>query len=146
MKVLVDTSIWSLALRRRAEDLNQPERSLLNEWTELVKDGRAEIIGLIRQELLSGIKTNAQFEELRRTLRAFADEPVDIEDHEAAARASNICRAKGIAASVVDILICVVAQRRGLAVFTIDPDFEKYARELPLKLYPVRGDAREPTV
>ena len=135
MKVLVDSSIWSLALRRKARDLNSREQLLVRELTGLVSDGRAGIIGLIRQELLSGIKTQAHFEELRKTLSAFPDELVNTEDHEAAAKAGNACRAKGIAVSVVDILICAVAQRRGMAIFTTDPDFENYARELPLKLH-----------
>jgi predicted nucleic acid-binding protein len=123
VSVLVDTSVWSLALRRKAGDLNDRERLVVRELTGLVKDDRAKIIGLIRQEVLSGIKAEAQFERLRGTLGAFRDEPVDTEDHEAAAKAANQCRAKGITVSVVDILICVVAQRRGLAIFTTDPDF-----------------------
>jgi predicted nucleic acid-binding protein len=135
MNVLVDTSVWSLALRRTARDLNRRERRLVGELSELVRDGRAAIIGLIRQELLSGIKTQAQFEELRKTLSAFPDEPVETGDHEAAAKASNVCRARGIAVSVVDMLICAVAQRRSMAIFTTDADFESYARALTLNLH-----------
>jgi predicted nucleic acid-binding protein len=135
MNVLVDTSIWSLALRRSPRNLNGRERLLVRELAELVGNGRAAIIGLIRQELLSGIKTPGQFEELRKTLGAFRDEPVDTADHEAAAKAANACRAKGIAVSVVDMLICAVARRRGMAIFTTDRDFENYARELTLKLH-----------
>lgn len=137
MNVLVDTSIWSLALRRQVRNLNHRERILVEELSDLITDGRARIIGLIRQELLSGIKSSAQFDELRKTLSAFRDEPVETADHEAAAKASNDCRAKGIAISVVDILICAIAHRRGMAVFTTDPDFERYAQALTLKLHPV---------
>ncbi|HEY6340426.1 MAG TPA: PIN domain-containing protein [Bryobacteraceae bacterium] len=139
MNVLVDTSVWSLALRRKAGDLNSQERLLVDEWTRLVAEGRARIIGLVRREALSGIKTDAQFEALRDSLRAFADEPVDSEDHETAAQAYNSCRSKGIAVSLTDMLICAVAQRRGMAIFTTDPDFEKYAQVLPLKLHVVSG-------
>jgi predicted nucleic acid-binding protein len=135
MSVLVDTSVWSLALRRRPRDLSNGERAVVREFTGLVHDGRARIIGLIRQEVLSGIKTSSQFEELRQTLSAFRDEPVDTADHEAAAKAGNDCRTKGIAVSLVDILICAIAQRRGLAIFSTDPDFKNYARVLPLKLH-----------
>jgi predicted nucleic acid-binding protein len=122
-------------LRRTPRSLNGRERLLVRELAELVRDGRAGIIGLIRQELLSGIKTPPQFEELRKALGAFRDEPVDTADHEAAAKASNDCRAKGIAVSVVDMLICAVARRRGMAIFTTDRDFENYARALTLKLH-----------
>ncbi len=137
MNVLVDTSVWSLALRRKHRDLNSKERQLVQELRELIQDGRAGIIGLIRQELLSGIKNSGQFEALRKTLSSFQDEPITTEDHEAAAKASNDCRAKGIAISVVDILICAVAQRRGMAVFTTDPDFERYSRGLDLRLHSI---------
>lgn len=142
MKVLVDTSIWSLALRRKDHDLNREERLLVWELTELIREGRAGIIGLIRQELLSGIKTHVQFEKLRTALRAFPDEPVNIEDHEAAAKAGNACRAKGIAIQIVDILICAVAHRRGMTIFTTDPDFQNYKRELPLNLHSPRKEHR----
>jgi predicted nucleic acid-binding protein len=142
MDILVDTSVWSLALRRRARDLNSREQLLVRELTELVRDGRARIIGLIRQELLSGVRTQAQFQELRQTLSAFRDEPVSTENHEAAAKASNICRAKGIAASVVDMLICAISLQRGMAIFTTDPDFESYSRELNLRLHSAAINAR----
>ncbi|HEY7306953.1 MAG TPA: PIN domain-containing protein [Bryobacteraceae bacterium] len=141
MRVLVDTSVWSLALRRRQCDLNARENLLVGRLTELVQEGRAGIIGLIRQELLSGIKSSTQFENLRKTLRAFSDEPVGTEDHEAAARASNACRVKGIAATATDMLICAVAHRRGMSIFTIDPDFDRYAHCLPVNLHPARDDA-----
>jgi len=137
MMVLVDTSVWSLALQRRSQDLNRQERMLVEELADLVRDGRACMIGLIRQDLLSGIKTEVQFEKLRATLSAFPDEVVDTGDYEAAAKASNVCRARGIAESVVDMLICAVADRRGMAIFTADPDFAHYARELNLKLHSV---------
>jgi predicted nucleic acid-binding protein len=135
VNVLVDTSIWSLALRRKPGDLNLHERLLVGEWAELVRQGRARIIGLVRQEALSGIKTQAQFERLRQSLAAFRDEPVSTADHEAAAKAANDCQARGIAFSAVDMLICAVALRRGMSIFTTDPDFEKYARVLTLKLH-----------
>jgi predicted nucleic acid-binding protein len=139
MNVLVDTSIWFLALRRRSVNLNSRERLLVEELSDLVKDGRAHIIGLIRQELLSGIQSGAQFDKLQRTLSAFRDEPVDAGDHEAAAKASNDCRARGVAVSVVDILICAVAQRRRMAVFAADQDFEMYAGVLTLQLHSLRN-------
>ena len=137
MNVLVDTSIWSLALRRKDHDLSAGERALVDELVELIRDGRAKLMGLVRQELLSGIKTTAQFEKLREVLRSFPDEPVSTEDHEAAAKASTDCRVKGIIVSAVDILICAVALQHDLIIFTTDADFKNYARVLPLKFHSV---------
>ncbi len=138
MNVLVDTSIWSLALRRKAQDLNPAERAAVAELTSLIQEGRARIIGLVRQELLSGIKTSSQYEKLRAVLRSFPDEPVATADYEAAARAGNECRARGVAISVSDILICAIAIARDWSIFAADPDFKAYAKILPLKLHTPR--------
>jgi predicted nucleic acid-binding protein len=138
VNVLVDTSIWSLALRRKAQDLNPAERAAVAELTDLIKEGRARIIGLVRQELLSGIKTSTQYEKLRAVLRSFPDEPVATTDYEAAAKAGNKCRAAGVAVSVSDILICAIAITRDWSIFAADPDFKAYARILPSKLHTLR--------
>ena len=138
MNALVDTSIWSLALRRKAHDLNPGERAAVAELTNLIKEGRARIIGLVRQELLSGIKTSSQYEKLRDVLRSFPDEPVATADYEAAAKAGNDCRARGVAVSVSDIQICTIAIARDWSIFATDPDFKAYARILPLKLHTPR--------
>jgi hypothetical protein len=135
MKALVNTSVWSLALRRKREVLNSAEKSLVAELTALIKEGRAGIIGLIRQELLSGLKSVEQYEKLRTHLRSFPDEVLDTTDHEEAAKAGNECRTKGIAVSVVDALLCAVAMKRDWTIFTTDPDFRNYARVLPIKLH-----------
>ncbi len=94
MNVLVDTSIWSLALRRKAQNLNAAEAATVSELTNLIDEGRARIIGLVRQELLSGIKVFSQFEKLRAILRSFPDEPVDTSDYEFAAKAATSAEPK----------------------------------------------------
>lgn len=96
--VLVDISVWSLALRRKAHELGPEEAEIATELTELITAGRARLIGMVRQELLSGIKTPEQYEKLRKILLAYPDEPVNIEDFEAAAKAHNQCRAHGSSA------------------------------------------------
>jgi len=138
MNVLIDTSVFSLALRRKNEGLSTNERLLVAELAELIREGRAQMIGLVRQELLSGIKTTEQYEKLRVHLRSFPDEVVDTSDYEEAAKSGNRCRAKGVAVSIVDILLCVIAIQRQWAIFTTDPDFSSYARVLPLRIHTPR--------
>lgn len=138
MNILVDTSVWSLALRRKSENLSAAERSLVAELSELIREGRACIIGLIRQELLSGIRTAEHFEKLRLHLRSFPDEPIATSDHEEAAKAGNQCRGKGIVVSIVDVLLCAAAMTRGWAIFTTDPDFTGYAKVLPITIHAPR--------
>lgn len=130
MNVLVDTPVWSAALRRTVPD---PSHSAA--LAELVRQGRAEMIGAVRQELLSGIRQPPQFERLRNHLRAFPDLPIASGDYEQAAEFFNTCRRHGIQGSNTDYLLCAVAVRRGFALYTTDADFERYARHVPLTLY-----------
>lgn len=138
MIVVVDTTIWSLALRRRSTDLAADERRLVAEWAELVREGRVGLLGIVRQEVLSGIPDGAASRRLRDVLRAFPDVDVGTVDHESAAEAFNRCRAKGVAGSPVELLICAVAIRLEAPVFTTDADFAGYARHLSIRLHAPR--------
>ena len=137
MKVLVDTSVWSLVLRRA----KRVDETTTGELRELVQEGRVLMLGAIRQELLSGIKARTHYELLRDHLRAFPDITPDVEDYEEAADAFNLCREKGIQGSNTDFLICAVAQRRDASIYTVDGDFQHFAKVLPLALHtpPPRG-------
>jgi predicted nucleic acid-binding protein len=135
MMVLVDTSVWSLALRRKQSDLSPREQALKCALQELVVDGRAQIVGPVRQELLSGIRAEGTFRRVRDALRAFDEPHLRVQDYEEAARMSNICRARGIAGSAIDFLICAMAHLRNWEVFTTDRDFARYSKLLPLRLY-----------
>ena len=137
MLVLVDTPIWSLALRSKSEDLNRRELSLTQALEELVRDGRAQLIGVVRQELLSGIRDPQRFEKLRTYLRAFDDPALAAGDYETAAAMHNRCRGRGVTGSAIDFLLCAVAELRHWQIFTTDKDFEYYRRVLGVKLYVV---------
>jgi len=138
VKVLVDTTLWSLALRRRRR--KPVEQVLVDELAELVKELRAVLIGPIRQEVLSGIPDLGQFETVRRHLAAFDDLPIDGQDYEEAARLFNARRAKSVQGSHVDFLICAVAMRNSASVFTTDRDFTRYAQHMDLRLHEPRRD------
>lgn len=135
MRVLVDTTIWSLALRRRPAGRNPDETRLVEAWEELIADGRVVFLGLIRQEILSGIANEIQFERLRDALAAFPDEVILTADHVRAAGQFNRCRTAGVTGSPVDFLICAVSERLAVPIFTTDRDFERFARHLPIRLF-----------
>lgn len=135
MRTLVDTSLWSLALRRKAQDLNSQEQVQVRKITELITDDQAVIIGPVRQELLTGIKDRKVFERLRGYLRYFNDEPLITLDYEEAASQRNQCLSVGISGSPVDYLICAVSIRLDLPIFTSDKDFLNYAKHIPISLY-----------
>lgn len=134
MNVLVDTSVWSLALRR-AKRVDQAASSELG---ELIQEGRVVMVGAIRQELLSGIKLSMQFDSLREHLRAFPDLELERGDYEEAAQAFNRCRERGVQGSNTDFLLCAIALRRELAIYTTDGDFKHYAKVLGLTLHEPR--------
>jgi predicted nucleic acid-binding protein len=140
VSVLVDTTIWSLALRRRSGDLNATEARLVAEWSALVCDGRPILIGPIRQELLSGIRDHRMFERLRRSLGAFFHASIRSMDYDQAAALFNQCRSRGVAATSVDMLICAVSRRLKVSLFTIDSDFGRYAACFQLQLYQPAGE------
>jgi predicted nucleic acid-binding protein len=133
--VLVDTTIWSLALRRDDTRLSDLERKKKVSLHELISHHNAQMIGPIRQEILSGIRHADQFSRIRRQLSAFADEPLQMADFELAAEFSNLALDKGIAGSNVDFLICSVAASRSWKIFTDDGDFVRYSQFLPVALF-----------
>jgi predicted nucleic acid-binding protein len=141
VQVLVDTSVWSLALRRPQTAGKHPEQSdaafasAIAQLRDLIEDGRACIIGAIRQELLSGIKHREQFTSLQTKLRAFEDIALEQQDHERAAEFFNLCRSEGIQGSNTDFLICAAASSRKLPILTTDADFKRYAQHLPIQLF-----------
>lgn len=133
MEVLVDTSIWSLALRRNKQKVIG--NVLVGQFSELINETRVRIIGPIRQELLSGIAEEQQYQKLKKHLEAFEDLPIISINYERAAEMHNQCRRRGVNGSHVDFLICSVAEHYNLAIFTNDKDFVHYAKHLPITLY-----------
>jgi Predicted nucleic acid-binding protein, contains PIN domain len=135
VKVLVDTSIWSLAFRRKKESKALRHQIIINELKELINETRAVIIGPIRQEILSGISDEKQYLSLKEKLKAFDDVGIKQSDFELAAELYNICRKKGIQGSHIDFLICAVALQNNFLVFTDDKDFDLYSKILAIKVH-----------
>jgi len=132
MRVLVDTSVWSLALRRSIFD---PENPAVKMLTQLIQECRAVMTGAVRQELLSGIQNRAQFERLRDKLRTFPDLPPEVEDFELAAEFYNTCRAIGVQGSNTDFLLCALAQRHKITLLSTDKDFAHIHKHVRFKLH-----------
>lgn len=134
MKVIVDTCIWSYALRRDSQQQNH----VVHELEELIGEIRVQLIGPVRQEILSGIKSNKQFQALKQNLKAFPDLEVTSDDYELAADFFNTARRKGIQGSNTDLLICALASRHKMSIFTTDNDFIHFEKHLPITLHKPR--------
>ncbi len=129
--VLVDTCIWSLALRGKSPR----DIAVTKELTRLIHAEKAKIIGPIRQEVLSGYSDFRQYSKLKDKLRYFQNQPVIDDDYISAAEFSNLCRQRGIQGSHIDFLICAVAHRLEMSIFTHDKDFRSYSKLIPIMLY-----------
>jgi len=131
MKVIVDTSVWSLALRRDSPEIAGPVKEL----GHIIQDHRAQMIGPIRQEILSGIRNESHFKKLRKHLQSFPDLPVLTEDYVTAAEFFNRCRSKGIQGSNTDFLICAMSVRNKCSIYTIDKDFGLFSKHIDIVLH-----------
>ena len=131
----MDTCVWTRFLRR-----NRPtDDPNCAEVTTLVRADAVQMLGPIRQELLSGARPQERFDQLKDYLRFYPNLVTDEEDDENAASFYNVCRSKGIQGTSTDLLICAVAVRYGLRVFTTDTDFDSFAKHLPIHLHGIRG-------
>jgi len=130
MKVVIDTTVWSLFLRR---DRQKPSTEV-DQLKQYIQEGRAQMLGIVRQELLSSIKIQKQFVTLSHLLEGFPDILATSEDHITAAKFCNQCRQKGIQGSPVDFLICAIAHRLKSPILSTDQDFSNYVKVIPIKL------------
>ena len=128
--VVVDTSVFSLFLRR--------DQALQNEYLELFLDlferNQIVLLGVVYQELLSGIRHEEQFNRLVDVLGGFDINYAGKADHLTDARFYNICRSNGIQGSSIDFLICAMSAEREHHILTLDQDFDQYAEYLPISL------------
>ena len=135
MKVIVDTSVWSLALRRNKVQ----ENKYVEELEELIKEVRVQLIGPVRQELLNVIRSEKQFRVLKKHLRAFKNLDIETEDYELASEYFNEARQNGIQGSNTDFLLCAISTRLRMPIFTTDKDFLNFQSVLPIELHRVRS-------
>jgi len=129
--IACDTSAISQFLRRSA---GQPNEIAQNVGI-LIEANELALFGIVRQEILSGIKFTEQFERIERSTLALPLFFADNEDHTTAAKFFNICRSQGIQGSQIDFLICAMAVRRRFPIYTTDPDFGLYEPLIPIELY-----------
>lgn len=128
MTLFVDTSVWSLALRRDAEAVG-PEVDQLKD--ALLGADVVVTTGLVLQELLqgfSGAKSSAQI------IERFAALPLlqpDREDHIAAAELRNTCRRAGVQVGTIDTVLAQLCIRHDLTLLSTDNDFKLAAHTAP---------------
>lgn len=132
--IFIDTSVLSLAFRRRAKP--DPEPPLVRTFRRLVdEDQPVAIPGIVLQELLSGVRTEDDFARLLDILDGFPIVQATRAHHVAAAKISNACRQAGISASAVDCLIAAMTVETDAKLLTADEDFSRMAQHCDLQFY-----------
>jgi predicted nucleic acid-binding protein len=132
LKFLVDTSVWSLALRRDAS----PAHPSVNFLAEALRhEGSIFTTGLILQEILQGFSGPKARKQI---LDRFSPLPLIVpqrEDHIAAAELRNDCRRRGVQVGTIDALLARLCIRYELVMLSTDGDFEHLAKLAPLRLW-----------
>jgi predicted nucleic acid-binding protein len=133
--ILIDTSVLSRVFRRARPA--EAERRLQGVFAKLMSgDAALGLPGIVLQEVLSGIRSRQQFEDLRtKLLAAFVVIPEGVREHGEAARVRNTCLGKGLNLTGVDCLIAACAIVGGHQLFAVDEDFDSIAKHVPLKLF-----------
>jgi predicted nucleic acid-binding protein len=135
MKILLDTSIWSLALRRKSGVVSA-ESVMLRTLIEQGED--IHLLGIILQEVLQGIKNPKDFHLLKDYLDAFPLIELTRDDYIKAAELKNRLIKKGKQISTIDALIASASISYSCYLFTTDRDFENIAQHSSLKLFRMR--------
>ena len=132
MSLLVDTSVWSLALRRDGQQ-GAPEVSALRAALQ----GAAQVFttGLVLQEVLQGFAGPKNREQLVERLSVLAFLQPDKQDHVAAADMRNACRRRGLQIGTIDALLIQLCQRYDLTLLTTDKDFQAASRQVEFRLW-----------
>ena len=131
MRVLVDTSVWSLALRRKGP-ADHPAVAKLGGLLHAGED--VFVCGLVLQEVLQAFRSESAFGTVRRHFDAFPLLPLARRDFVEAASLHRRCAATGVVASTTDCQIATAAIRHRCLLLTADRDFERMATVSPLEL------------
>ena len=132
MTLFVDTSVWSLALRRdKPPDV--PHLKRLNEALE-----GAEAVcttGFVLQELLQGFSGPRIAEQLIQRFSVLPFIVPERADHIGAAALRNTCRRAGLQVGTIDALLAQICITYDLQMLSTDRDFEGIASKSPLMLW-----------
>jgi predicted nucleic acid-binding protein len=135
--IVLDTSVVSLALRRRKLEVRAPAVRMLRELID--EEADLGVPGIVIQELLSGVRTDRAFEKLRLELEQFDVLLATQDEHVLAARVINGLLNVGVAVKSVDALIAAQTITHNAQLFTLDQDFERIASHVGLSLLKIEN-------
>ena len=132
MTLMVDTSVWSLALRRDST-VETKEVIALRE----ALDGVDSVVttGLVLQELLQGFSGPKAKETIIERFGALPLIQPDRQDHVAAAEVRNACRRNGVQIGTIDALLVQLCSRYEMTLLSSDQDFANAVQHVPFRLW-----------
>jgi predicted nucleic acid-binding protein len=131
LSIFVDTSVWSLALRRDAP----PDVPEINELKRSLDSGNIYCTGLVLQELLQGFSKPKAHKQIISHFSALPLLVPDRDDHIHAAQLRNRCRRKGVQTGTIDALLAALCVRHDLTMLTADKDFFHIAKVASLSVW-----------
>ena len=132
MKLFVDTSVWSLALRRDAPS----EDPAVVRLGEALSGGETVFsTGLVLQELLQGFRGPRSAALLVVRFAAIPFVTPTRDDHVAAAELRNTCRRRGVQIGTIDALLAQICISHELVMLSTDRDFIGIAQWTPMELW-----------
>jgi predicted nucleic acid-binding protein len=138
--IFVDTSVWSVAFRRKQESANI---HIINQLKTLIEKDESLIVpGIVFQELLSGLKEEAQFNRMYQLITGFTILVANESHHKLAAQIANNCRKNGVATSTSDCLIAAMTISYNAQLLTTDKDFGYMANYCDLKIYSIETNLK----
>jgi len=131
LSVFVDTSVWSLALRR-----DSPGGREVQELVSILDGGEPIFTtGLILQELLQGFAGPKARQQIINRFSAIPLIVPDRTDHIEAAELRNLCRRSGIQIGTIGALLAQLCIQHDLTMLAADQDFQGIARKCGLKVW-----------
>ena len=132
MTLFVDTSVWSLALRRGAPSPASEVTALV----EAIRNGETIVTtGLVLQELLQGFSGAKARDQILDRFSAVPLLVPDRNDYVEAAGLRNRCRRKGVQIGTIDALLAQLCIRHDLTMLTSDNDFRRIAGHSALRMW-----------
>jgi predicted nucleic acid-binding protein len=130
--LFVDTSVWSLALRRD----DRSDEPAVERLRRALEAGEGVFTtGLVLQELLRVFGGPKARDSIVGRFGALPFLVPDRADHVEAAELRNACRRNGIQVGTIDALLAQLCFRHDLVMLTTDLDFELMARHVDLRLW-----------
>ena len=132
MKLFVDTSVWSLALRR---DTPPDHPAVTRLGGALTRGEHVFTTGLVLQELLQGFRGPRAAESIIERFAALPFVAPTRADHADAASLRNACRRRGVQVGTIDALLASLCISHDLVMLSTDRDFARIAESTPLVLW-----------